>query len=224
MILQASYTGVDGSNCIVFTTLHWRTQIFSDRATILAGSTTASPTNTPGKYTIRVCVKSCCWLKPQIQQHYACTRSSRLTRPYQRVKCSLCLIAVYVCVLGISKLRRATQPSSRRKDICANLPNRQQEPSENTENDIAAAASLFSLLPDRTLPQKPPEADFWENQWVFCHIPQLRWINSDTLSKKGKQPILWSFSPLFLTLAPTGGGMNLMNRAINTQKGSLPHS
>lgn len=29
---------VDGSNCIVFTTLHWRTQIFSDNTTILAGS------------------------------------------------------------------------------------------------------------------------------------------------------------------------------------------
>lgn len=38
IILQASYTGVEGSNCIVFTTLHWRTQIFSDKATILVGS------------------------------------------------------------------------------------------------------------------------------------------------------------------------------------------
>lgn len=47
MILHASYTGVEGSNCIVFTTLHWRTQIFSDRATILVGSKTASPTYTP---------------------------------------------------------------------------------------------------------------------------------------------------------------------------------
>lgn len=37
MILQASYTAVDGSNCIVFTTLHWRTHIFSDSATMLAG-------------------------------------------------------------------------------------------------------------------------------------------------------------------------------------------
>lgn len=47
MILQASYTGVHGSNCIVFTTLHWRTQILSERATILAGSTTAAPTYAP---------------------------------------------------------------------------------------------------------------------------------------------------------------------------------
>lgn len=38
MILQASYTGVDGSNCMVFTTLHCRTQIFSDNATILVES------------------------------------------------------------------------------------------------------------------------------------------------------------------------------------------
>lgn len=49
MILQASYTGVDGSNCIVFTTLHWRTQIFSDKATILEGIM-ASPTYTPEKH------------------------------------------------------------------------------------------------------------------------------------------------------------------------------
>lgn len=41
MILQASYTAVDGSNCMVFTTLHWRTQIFSDNATILAGGVDA---------------------------------------------------------------------------------------------------------------------------------------------------------------------------------------
>lgn len=47
MILQASYTGVHGSNCMVFTTLHWRTQILSDRATILAGSTAAAPTYAP---------------------------------------------------------------------------------------------------------------------------------------------------------------------------------
>lgn len=51
MILQASYTGVDGSNCIVFTTLHWRTQIFNDKATILVGSITAlRPTYTPGRH------------------------------------------------------------------------------------------------------------------------------------------------------------------------------
>lgn len=50
MILQASYTGVDGSNCIVFTTLHWRTHIFSDNATILVGSLMASPTYTAGKH------------------------------------------------------------------------------------------------------------------------------------------------------------------------------
>lgn len=49
MILQASYTGVDGSNCIVFTTLHWRTQIFSDKATILVGRVMSSPPYEPGK-------------------------------------------------------------------------------------------------------------------------------------------------------------------------------
>lgn len=49
MILQASYTGVDGSNCIVFTTLHWRTQIFSDKATILVGRVMSSPPYKPGK-------------------------------------------------------------------------------------------------------------------------------------------------------------------------------
>lgn len=51
MILHASYTGVDGSNCIVFTTLHWRTQIFSDKATILEGIM-ASPTYTPEKHSL----------------------------------------------------------------------------------------------------------------------------------------------------------------------------
>lgn len=37
MTRHASYTAVDGSNCMVFTTLQWRTQIFKDRATIFPG-------------------------------------------------------------------------------------------------------------------------------------------------------------------------------------------
>lgn len=61
MILQASYTGVDGSNCIVFTTLHWRTQIFNDKATILEGIMASPPThlkNTRAELLCKECVKS----------------------------------------------------------------------------------------------------------------------------------------------------------------------
>lgn len=71
MILQASYTGVDGSNCIVFTTLHWRTQIFSDKATILVGRVMSSPPYKPGKCKcsgiskVSALVKWRSWLNPK---------------------------------------------------------------------------------------------------------------------------------------------------------------
>lgn len=67
MILQASYTGVHGSNCIVFTTLHWRMQILSDRATILAGSTTAAPTYAPEQTQKKKETWSHCWLSHRLR-------------------------------------------------------------------------------------------------------------------------------------------------------------
>lgn len=61
MILQASYTGVEGSNCIVFTTLHWRTQTFSDKATILVGCVMSSPPINLEKANVAALAKSWQW-------------------------------------------------------------------------------------------------------------------------------------------------------------------
>lgn len=285
MILQASYTGVDGSNCIVFTTLHWRTQIFSDKATILEGIM-ASPTYTPEKHQNRTImqdserVKSHHWPISRVDditmillcygwyQQAIIKMSSRKTITPESVKrksqrqrtnhCNYLLWGIFTCeiervlrrtpclssssffltvlilkgyVWGLRELLpdysacRISQTkvpfSRKRKKISQiSLIGRNNTGSQNTENDIPPLHhySLFSRL--ALSPRSRLHCE--TNQWVFCHILQLGWINSGILrlvyAEKRKETDTAERFSSSLTLASTGRGMNMINRAIYTRE------